>query len=351
MPGNFVQPHALAARTRPRFALLQPFVLPLLRHLDLNGRLELRIDIRLPDFSKAVALLAPPVRRIEGEQPRIQLLKRLPAARATHLRAQHGHTLARVEQLGRAFADFQRPQDHLAHFRGRLRFTHYHVNGMLAEAVELLEALHRHKCAVHEKLAEPLLLRPLRHVGMKTLARLDERRQHSHAALAGQAFGAFGHRRGSLFLHGHVAFWTKLRSQLGEHQPQEMINFRDRRHRRFAAAARDPLFDGHARRQSRDQVHIGLFELLDELPCIRRHRIEKSPLPFRKENVEGERRFARTAQAGDHDHLVPRDLKRDVLEIVLARAEDGDGRAKLAAPSRAAGSSATRALQSSSSIE
>ena len=79
------------------------------------------------------------------------------------------------------------------------------------------------------------------------------------------------------------------------------------------------------RRQPGDQVHVRLFQLLDELPRIGRHAVEKTALAFREEHIESERRFARAAQTGDDDHLVARDLERDVLEIVLARAVDGDG--------------------------
>src|SRR5262249_27259626 len=40
------------------------------------------------------------------------------------------------------------------------------------------------------------------------------------------------------------------------------------------------------------------------------------------ERVEGERGLARARQAGDHDELLARQLKTDVLEVVRARAAD-----------------------------
>ena len=85
-----------------------------------------------------------------------------------------------------------------------------------------------------------------------------------------------------------------------------MVNFRDRGDGRFAATARDALLDRDGRRQAFDQVDIGLFQLLHELPRVGRHAVEKTALAFREEEVEGEGRFARAAQAGDHDHLVAR---------------------------------------------
>src|SRR5205814_257736 len=47
--------------------------------------------------------------------------------------------------------------------------------------------------------------------------------------------------------------------------------------------------------------------------------------PFGKKNIEGESRFAGTTQTSDYHHLITRNLHGDVLEIMLARAVDGDG--------------------------
>ncbi len=107
-----------------------------------------------------------------------------------------------------------------------------------------------------------------------------------------------------------------------------MINLRDGGDGRFSAAARDALLDGDGGRQAGDQIHVGLFELLDELPRVRRHAVEEPALAFGEEDIERERRFARAAEAGDDDHLVARNRERDVLQIVLARAADLDARSE-----------------------
>src|SRR5206468_9485985 len=52
--------------------------------------------------------------------------------------------------------------------------------------------------------------------------------------------------------------------------------------------ARDPLFNRNSGRQSANQIDVGLFKLLDELPRVRRHAVEKAPLPFGEQNVECE---------------------------------------------------------------
>src|SRR5262249_43212265 len=57
-----------------------------------------------------------------------------------------------------------------------------------------------------------------------------------------------------------------------------------------------------------------------------RHRREQTPLTFGIERVEGERRLAGPAHAGDDDQLVARNLDTDVPQIVLTGAANFDGR-------------------------
>ena len=103
-----------------------------------------------------------------------------------------------------------------------------------------------------------------------------------------------------------------------------MVDFSDGGDCGLAAAACDALLDGDARREAFDRVHIGLFELIDELARVGRHAVEEAALAFGEEDVEGQGRFARAAEAGDDDHAVTRDVDVDVLEVVLASAADGN---------------------------
>src|SRR5882672_10519483 len=47
-----------------------------------------------------------------------------------------------------------------------------------------------------------------------------------------------------------------------------------------------PLFDGDRRREAVDAVHVGLGELLEELPGVRRQRLDVPPLPLGVDRVE-----------------------------------------------------------------
>ena len=98
---------------------------------------------------------------------------------------------------------------------------------------------------------------PFGDVGVKALPVLYHRRQQQQVAapakLMAQSPAEFVARLGR---HRNLAVWTKLRSQPGEEQPHEMINFRDGGHGALAPASAGALLDADRRREARDQVHV-----------------------------------------------------------------------------------------------
>src|SRR5690606_26370061 len=84
------------------------------------------------------------------------------------------------------------------------------------------------------------------------------------------------------------------------------------------------LIDRDRGRYAFDAIGLRLVHAVEELPGIRRERLDVAALPFRVHRVEGERRFARAADAGDDDQLVERQVDVDAAQIVLAGAADAD---------------------------
>ena len=82
-----------------------------------------------------------------------------------------------------------------------------------------------------------------------------------------------------------------------------------------------------AGRQALDGIDVGLLHQLQELAGIGREGFDIAALALGIDGVEGERGLAGTRQAGDHHQLVARHVDVDVLQIMLARAADGDPRA------------------------
>ena len=73
-----------------------------------------------------------------------------------------------------------------------------------------------------------------------------------------------------------------------------------------------------------DMVDVGLLHHLEELARIGAEALDVAALALGIDGVEGERGFARTGEAGDHGQRLARDVDVDILEIVLARAADGE---------------------------
>ena len=79
----------------------------------------------------------------------------------------------------------------------------------------------------------------------------------------------------------------------------------------------------------------GLSIWPEELPRVRRQRLDVAALTLGVDGVERERRLARARQPGEDDQLVARQLEVDVAEVVLTRAADHDrvaGRVRHRAP-------------------
>ena len=71
-------------------------------------------------------------------------------------------------------------------------------------------------------------------------------------------------------------------------------------------------------------IHIRLLHQLQELAGIGRQRFHIAALALGINGVERQRRLARARQAGQNSQGVARDLDIDILEIVLARAANGN---------------------------
>src|SRR5262249_1278658 len=84
------------------------------------------------------------------------------------------------------------------------------------------------------------------------------------------------------------------------------------------------LLDRDGRGQTSQRVVLGLLHLAQKLPGVRGKRLDVAALTLRIERVEGERRFPGARDAGEDDQLLLRNVQRDVLEVVLLGASDGN---------------------------
>ena len=121
---------------------------------------------------------------------------------------------------------------------------------------------------------------------------------------------------------GPVSPGMMLHAEARVEEAQVLGHLGDRGDGRLARAARDPLLDGDGGRDARQPVDGRTRELLDELPRVGRHRLHETALALGKHDVEGQRGLTRAGHAGDDRQLVVRNGDGQVLQVVLAGADD-----------------------------
>ncbi len=107
-------------------------------------------------------------------------------------------------------------------------------------------------------------------------------------------------------------------------QAHVIVDLGDRGDGRARIAAGGLLLDRDGGAEALDMIDIGLLHQLEELAGIGRERLDIAALALGIDGVEGEARLAGAGQAGDHRERVARDIDVHALEIVLARAADGN---------------------------
>ena len=116
-----------------------------------------------------------------------------------------------------------------------------------------------------------------------------------------------------------LAVGAILRAEFDVQQAQEVIDLGERRDGALAAAAAGALLDRDRRRNAENRVHVRSRRRLHELARVGVEGFEIAALTLVEQDVKGERRFARTRDAGDDREPIARYLDVDVLQVVLAR--------------------------------
>jgi len=64
--------------------------------------------------------------------------------------------------------------------------------------------------------------------------------------------------------------------------------------------------------------------LPEELPSVRGEGFDVATLAFGEDRIERQTRLPAAGEACEYDEFVPRQVERDVFEIMFARPADGD---------------------------
>ena len=81
---------------------------------------------------------------------------------------------------------------------------------------------------------------------------------------------------------------------------------------------------GHGRRQPVNVFHVGLLELLQELPRVRGKTLDVPSPPLRVERIECETGLAAAAHAAKYDELAVGHIQIDVPQVMHPSAADVD---------------------------
>ena len=272
--------------------------------------------------AQPLAALAGTVRRVEREGPRRHLRHRQPARDAGQLAREE--LIARLERVDDDDL-VRQAQRHFERFGQAALDTalhdqpiHHHVDVVVAATVELQILVKRSELAVDTGLAEPALPQALELLLELALPATDHGRQDVDPRVQRiqhhQVQNPFQCLGGDL----PPAVGAVRDADVGEEQPQIVVDFGNGADSRTRVGTRGLLLDRDRRRQALDEVHVRLFHLFEELPGVRRQRLDVPPLPFRVDRVEGERGLAGSRETGDDHQLVAREIHVDVLQVVHA---------------------------------
>ena len=229
----------------------------------------------------------------------------------------------------RAFAEGQRLFDGLRqarpHFRLQLQPVDDHLDVVLDAAVELEVVGQAHDLAVHAGAEEAALEHVLEQVLVLALLAAHHRGEDEEARPLRQGEDAGEDLLARLGGDGPAAVGAVALADAGVEDAEIVVDLGDGADGGARVAAGRLLLDADGRRQAAEVIDVRLLELAEELAGVGRQRLDVAPLSLGVERVEGQRAFARAADAGEDDELVARQVEVDVAEVVFAGAADDDG--------------------------
>ncbi|MDH6227518.1 hypothetical protein M2169_004488 [Streptomyces sp. MJP52] len=272
--------------------------------------------------------------RVEGEGARLQLLEGEVVVRAVQVLREHALALGVV---GREVDEVQ--HDHAAGEAERglhgvreaalggalhREAVHDHLDGVLLLLLQLGRVGELDRRAVHPGAAVALGLQVGEEVDELPLALAHQRGEHLEPAALRQFEDPVHDGLRRLAGDRAPALGTVRLADPREQQAEVVVHLGDGADRRARVARGRLLVDGDRRGEALDEVHVRLVHLAEELPGVRGERLHVAALALGEDRVEGEGRLARTRQTREDDERVTRQVERDVLQVVLARATDDE---------------------------
>ena len=178
--------------------------------------------------------------------------------------------------------------------------------------------------AVHQEAGEA----PADHLGEEVAVLAftvgDERGHEEDVRTLVQSLQAPDHLLRCLLPHRAAALVAALVAHPREEDPQVVQDLSDGANGGARVAGRCLLLDRHCRRQPRDPLEPGPFNLSEELPGISGQGLHVAPLTLREDGVEGQAALSRPAHPGEHDQRVLGQRQIHSAQVVLRSPDDLD---------------------------
>ena len=228
------------------------------------------------------------------------------------------------QSLGELERRFERVRKPRAEVRPHHQTIDHHIDVVLELLVQRRRLGNLVECAVDLHPLEAALHVFGELLAVFALAAAHDRRKQIKPRALGQREHTIDHLR-----HGLTFDRKPGRRRIGNaharpEKPHVVVDLRDGAHGRARIAGRGLLLDGDRRGQAVDLIHVRLLHHFQELARIGGEGLHVATLALGVDRVERKRGLARAGEPGEHHQLIARDLDVDVLEIVLARAADGD---------------------------
>ena len=288
------------------------------------GDEQVGIDLLLR--AEAGAARARAVRRVEGEDPRLQLGQRDAVVGAGEVLGEEQllaalHEIDRHEPLrkpGRGLDRLREPEPQVGPHHEAVDDD---LDRVLVLLVELGHALLEHVLlAVDLDAREPVPRQVLEDVLVLALAVAHDRRVDGEAGSVLELQHLVDDRVEALPRDRLAADRAVRPPDSRVEEAQIVVDLGHGADRRARVARGRLLVDRDRRTEAVDVVDVRLLHHLEELARVGGERLDVAALALRVDRVEGERRLARAGQPGDADEAVPRQADGDVLQVVLAGA-------------------------------
>ena len=307
-----------------------------------------------PLETQSVALRAAAVRRVEREDPRLELRHGVPTVQAGEALGEQQHLAALpsrrpaedlgtrlilggaaavvgpVEQLdldqalGELGCGLDRLREALAHALLHDQAIHNEGDVVLVLLVEHDLLVEAPQLAVDHRAGVPLLAEVLQHPAVLALALTDDGSEHHEARALLERHHAIDDLLDRLPLDRFPAVEAMRLPDAGPEEPEVVVDLRDRPDGGAGVARGRLLVDGDRRGEPLDRIHVGLLHLPEELAGVGGERLHVAALALGVDRVEREAGLTRSGEPRDHHQGVAGQADVDPLQVVRTGTRNDD---------------------------